>query len=134
MTVYSFLLSLIASVLVLSSSSAMAQETAADTAADTSSAEPVQSGPLIDLLGPKLLSLEMIDETSAQFVENLTSEALAGKKVIGLYFSADWWYVRDISNISDSFVLSRRSKETSSLIISIFFSLTAVHAESLHQS
>ena len=113
----------------------MAQETAADTpAADTSSAEPVQSGPLIDLLGPKLLSLEMIDETSAQFVENLTSEALAGKKVIGLYFSADWWYVRDISNISDSFVLSRRSKETSSLIISIFFSLTAVHAESLHQS
>ena len=49
-----------------------------------------QSGPLFDLLGPHLLSLEMIDETHAQLQPHLTTEALQGKKVIGLYFSADW--------------------------------------------
>jgi nucleoredoxin len=53
-------------------------------------APPVQAGPLIDLLGPSLLSLDMIDETRAQYVEHTTSDALRGKKVIGLYFSADW--------------------------------------------
>jgi len=59
-------------------------------AQQTSSEEPVQSGPLIDLLGPKLQSLEIIDQQSAQVKEHYTNEALSGKKVIGLYFSADW--------------------------------------------
>uniref|UniRef100_A0A7R9ZRT0 Thioredoxin domain-containing protein n=1 Tax=Craspedostauros australis TaxID=1486917 RepID=A0A7R9ZRT0_9STRA len=66
-------------------------EAAADAAADKKEKQlPVQAGPLVDLLGPSLLSLEMIDETTAQFKQHLTSDALAGKKVIGLYFSADW--------------------------------------------
>jgi hypothetical protein len=53
-------------------------------------APPVQSGPLIDLFGPTLLGLEMIDEQHAQLTANYTSDALRGKKVIGVYFSADW--------------------------------------------
>jgi nucleoredoxin len=52
--------------------------------------EPVQSGPFIDLFGTQLYSMEMIDETSAQLYANYTNHALAGKKVVGLYFSADW--------------------------------------------
>ena len=55
--------------------------------------EPVQSGPLIDLLGTKLQSLEILDQQSAQVKEHYTNEALAGKKVIGLYFSADWYVI-----------------------------------------
>eukprot|EP00591_Stephanopyxis_turris_P007765 CAMPEP_0195519620 /NCGR_PEP_ID=MMETSP0794_2-20130614/15143_1 /TAXON_ID=515487 /ORGANISM="Stephanopyxis turris, Strain CCMP 815" /LENGTH=334 /DNA_ID=CAMNT_0040648803 /DNA_START=59 /DNA_END=1063 /DNA_ORIENTATION=+ len=51
---------------------------------------PLQTGPFIDILGETLLSLEMINETSAQFHSHLTNEALNGKKVVGLYFSADW--------------------------------------------
>ena len=54
------------------------------------SSPPVQAGPFIDLLGPTLLSLEMIDEQTAQFKQHYTNEALRGKKVVGLYFSADW--------------------------------------------
>mmetsp|Transcript_26462 Transcript_26462/g.57981 ORF Transcript_26462/g.57981 Transcript_26462/m.57981 type:complete len:252 (-) Transcript_26462:1910-2665(-) len=61
-----------------------------DAAKETEATEPVQSGPLIDLLGTKLQSLKMVDDQSAQVVEHYTNEALAGKKVIGLYFSADW--------------------------------------------
>jgi hypothetical protein len=57
---------------------------------DEEAAPPVQVGPLVDLLGPSMLSLEMIDSTHAQYVEHTTSDALRGKKVIGLYFSADW--------------------------------------------
>ena len=53
-------------------------------------APPVQAGPLVDLLGPTLLSLELIDEKSAKIKDHLTNDALRGKKVIGLYFSADW--------------------------------------------
>jgi nucleoredoxin len=53
-------------------------------------APPVQTGPLIDLFGPSLLGLEMIDEQHAQLTANYTSDALRGKKVIGVYFSADW--------------------------------------------
>ena len=66
------------------------QEAATEAAPET--AEPVQSGPLIDLLGPKLQSLD-IDEAaqSATVKEHYTNEILAGKKVIGLYFSADWY-------------------------------------------
>ena len=53
--------------------------------------EPVvQSGPYVDLLGDTLLSLEMIDETKAQVHQHHTNVALDGKKVVGLYFSADW--------------------------------------------
>ena len=51
---------------------------------------PAQSGPFIDLLGPTLLSLEMTSETTATLHEHLTNDALQGKKVVGLYFSADW--------------------------------------------
>ena len=51
---------------------------------------PSQSGPLIDIFGPNLLSLEMIDESTAQVQSHLTTDALRGKKVIGVYFSADW--------------------------------------------
>lgn len=68
------------------------QETAAqsDATQENASAEPVQSGPLIDLLGTKLHSLEILDQQSAQVKEHYTNEALSGKNVIGLYFSADW--------------------------------------------
>ena len=52
--------------------------------------EPVQIGPLIDIFGAKLLKLDYVDETRAQLLPLLTSDALRGKKVIGLYFSADW--------------------------------------------
>jgi len=81
------------------SSSADEEETAtesdvasSDSEAETQaeSAPPVQSGPFIDLLGDLLLSLEMVDETHAQVQQHLTNEALSGKKVVGLYFSADW--------------------------------------------
>lgn len=51
---------------------------------------PVQSGPFIDLLGEQLYSLKMLDDTRAEIVANYTNEILAGKKVVGLYFSADW--------------------------------------------
>lgn len=50
----------------------------------------VQAGPFIDLLGDTLLSLEMVDEAHAQVHQHYTNEALSGKKVVGLYFSADW--------------------------------------------
>ncbi len=56
----------------------------------TEKAAPKQSGPFIDLFGETLLSLKMVDETHAQIENHLTNEALAGKKVIGVYFSADW--------------------------------------------
>jgi len=49
-----------------------------------------QTGPFIDLLGETLLSLEMIDDSHAQMRAHLTNDVLKGKKVIGLYFSADW--------------------------------------------
>ena len=95
-------LSLVLALLVVGSNLAIGQEaataeavdeTAADEAQETPAAEPVQSGPLIDLLGTKLQSLEIVDQTSAQVKEHYTNEALAGKKVIGLYFSADWCVV-----------------------------------------
>jgi len=68
------------------------QETAAqsDASQETAAIDPVQSGPLIDLFGTKLQSLEMLDQESAQVKEHYTNEALSRKKVIGLYFSADW--------------------------------------------
>jgi nucleoredoxin len=49
-----------------------------------------QSGPFIDILGRNLLSLEMVDDKSAMLKSHNTTDALKGKKVIGLYFSADW--------------------------------------------
>lgn len=57
---------------------------------ETADEQPVQSGPFIDLLGPNLLSLEMVNENQARVVQNLTTDMLTDKKVIGLYFSADW--------------------------------------------
>lgn len=78
--------------IIVGSNLVVCQETAteAGTAQENVAAEPVQSGPLIDLLGTKLQSLEILDEQSAQVKEHYTNEALAGKSVIGLYFSADW--------------------------------------------
>jgi len=49
-----------------------------------------QTGPFVDLFGPQLYSLQMIDETQAQLVPQFTNDALKGKKVVGVYFSADW--------------------------------------------
>lgn len=62
----------------------------ADVSNGTADKEPVQSGPFIDLFGPTLLSLKVIDETHAQMMSNLTSDVLRGKSVVGVYFSADW--------------------------------------------
>lgn len=50
----------------------------------------IPEGPFVDLLGPSLLSLNMVDGSHAQLEVQDTSEALRGKSVIGLYFSADW--------------------------------------------
>ena len=77
-------------------SNASAEEIAAPVATESSETEEeaeapvVQSGPFIDLFGDVLLSLEMVDEAHAQVHQHYTNEALAGKKVVGLYFSADW--------------------------------------------
>ena len=60
--------------------------------------EPLQSGPLVDLLGPKLYSLTMVNEQQVQVNEHYTTDALRKKDVIGLYFSADWWYVSSSSS------------------------------------
>lgn len=51
---------------------------------------PAQTGPFVDIFGDVLLSLEMVDETHAQVLQHFTNEALENKKVVGLYFSADW--------------------------------------------
>jgi nucleoredoxin len=51
---------------------------------------PLQTGPLIDIFGQQLLSLEMVNESSAELLPHFTSDKLRGKKVIGVYFSADW--------------------------------------------
>ena len=72
---------------------AEASDAAASTdakAEEAATAPVVQSGPYIDLLGDVLLSLEMVGETHAQVHQHYTNEALAQKKVVGLYFSADW--------------------------------------------
>ncbi|CAN0053472.1 unnamed protein product, partial [Heterosigma akashiwo] len=50
----------------------------------------VQSGPFIELFGEQLLSHKLVDDTHVQVETHLTNEGLAGKKVIGVYFSADW--------------------------------------------
>jgi hypothetical protein len=52
--------------------------------------EPFQSGPFVDLFGPTLLSLTMIDSSRAKVVSNYTNDLLQGKSVVGVYFSADW--------------------------------------------
>lgn len=65
-------------------------EEQATTTPTTTEAPPTQSGPFIDLFGDVLLSLEMVDETHAQVHQHYTNEILSGKKVVGLYFSADW--------------------------------------------
>lgn len=57
---------------------------------ETEASEPVQSGPLIDLFGPQLYSMEVLDESRGQLSAHYTNEILAGKNVIGVYFSADW--------------------------------------------
>jgi len=86
---------------------AQPEEAVDDAAQETAATEPVQSGPLIDLLGTKLQSLEMVDETSAQVKEHYTNEVLSGKKVIGLYFSADWYVLLFVINIVSPLVHSR---------------------------
>ena len=49
-----------------------------------------QQGPFIDLLGPQLIRLDLLNETHAELAAPLTNEALSNAKVVGLYFSADW--------------------------------------------
>jgi hypothetical protein len=66
------------------------EQQATTTTTTTTEAPPTQSGPFIDLFGDVLLSLEMVDETHAQVHQHYTNEILSGKKVVGLYFSADW--------------------------------------------
>lgn len=70
------------------------ETTSTDSAESTKGSQAVspvvQSGPFVDLLGDLLISLEMIDETKAQVHQHHTNVALDGKKVVGLYFSADW--------------------------------------------
>jgi len=56
----------------------------------TTAAPPVQVGPFVDLFGPSLLSLQMINGTQARLENVYTNDAIRGKEVIGLYFSADW--------------------------------------------
>lgn len=82
---------------------------------------PVQTGPFIDLFGESLLSLEMIDEKQAQLHSHYTNEALRGKKVIGIYFSADWCgpcrqFTPDLVNFYKK-INSRRGKENEFEII-----------------
>jgi len=60
------------------------------TTAEDDTSPPLQTGPFVDLLGPQLLSLKMVDETHAEIEGHYTNDALSGKKVVGLYFSADW--------------------------------------------
>ena len=86
---------------------AQSEEAVDDAAQETVATEPVQSGPLIDLLGTKLQSLEMVDEQSAQVKEHYTNEVLSGKKVIGLYFSADWYVLLFVIGIVSPLVHSR---------------------------
>lgn len=56
----------------------------------TNTTDATPSGPFIDLFGPQLLQLEMVDETSAQLVPHDTNDALQDASVVGVYFSADW--------------------------------------------
>ena len=73
----------------------MASETLQDSSSEqqqqSQQQPPPQSGPFIDIFGEVLLSLEMVDDTHAQVHQHFTNEALGGQKVVGLYFSADWW-------------------------------------------
>jgi nucleoredoxin len=43
-----------------------------------------------EILGSTLLSLELVNSSSAELRPHSTSNVLNGKKVVGLYFSADW--------------------------------------------
>jgi hypothetical protein len=49
-----------------------------------------QVGPFVDLFGPKLLKLRQLDEKRMELLTTTTNEALNGKMVVGIYFSADW--------------------------------------------
>lgn len=62
----------------------------ATAAVEQEQSDPVQAGPFIDLFGERLLSFEFLDESTGQINSNYTNAALEGKKVVGLYFSADW--------------------------------------------
>lgn len=64
--------------------------TSTRTESDKQRHPPIQSGPLVDLFGPILLSLEMVNSSAAQIKDHYTNDILKGKKVIGVYFSADW--------------------------------------------
>eukprot|EP00980_Cylindrotheca_fusiformis_P028903 scaffold22672_cov141-Cylindrotheca_fusiformis.AAC.6 len=73
-----------------STEDAQSEEDAAAPEQQAQESNPVQEGPLIDLFGERLLSFELLDETTGRISANYTNEALTGKRVIGLYFSADW--------------------------------------------
>lgn len=63
-------------------SNSIAPDDASKTEEIKPSSPPVQKGPFIDLFGPTLLSLQMVDETHAQLEQHLTNEALSGKSVV----------------------------------------------------
>jgi len=71
-------------------SAATSEESTTESNTDEQQTPPPQTGPFIDLFGEVLLSLEMVDEAHAQVHQHYTNEILSGKKVVGLYFSADW--------------------------------------------
>lgn len=60
-------------------------------ASTTTATVPEPTNPLVDIFGPKLLKLEINEAgNQATIQEELTADALKGKSVVGIYFSADW--------------------------------------------
>ena len=51
---------------------------------------PLQSAPFVDLLVSTLLLLDMVDKAYAQVHQHYTNGVLMGKRVVGLYFIANW--------------------------------------------
>lgn len=66
------------------------QDNADKAQAEQQTKKVAQVGPFVDLLGPILLKLRQVDEKNMAIHAIPTNDALSGKRVIGLYFSADW--------------------------------------------
>uniref|UniRef100_A0A7S2LL67 Thioredoxin domain-containing protein n=1 Tax=Skeletonema marinoi TaxID=267567 RepID=A0A7S2LL67_9STRA len=97
------------------------EQTQPQEAQEEATPPPAQTGPFIDLFGEVLLSLEMVDETHAQVHQHYTNEVLSGKKVVGLYFSADWCgpcrqFTPDLVNFYDKMNARRGKKDEFEII------------------